>query len=180
MSRKWAMPSAWTFEIRPIKELLRRYVPYNGEGWADPFAGKNSPAELTNDLNPERNAKYHMDAFDFATNILEKENILLDGVLFDPPYSARQISEHYKEIGKKATALDTSANFYSRIKNKLAKQIKHGGYAISFGWNSVGFGKKNGFEIVEILLVSHGGSKNDTIVTVERKLEPRKEKKKLF
>lgn len=28
----------------------------------------------------------------------------------------------------------------------------------------------NGFEIIEILLVAHGGMHNDTIVTVERKL----------
>lgn len=34
----------------------------------------------------------------------------------------------------------------------------------------MGIGKKNGFEIIEILLVAHGGMHNDTIVTVERKL----------
>lgn len=33
-----------------------------------------------------------------------------------------------------------------------------------------GIGKTRGFEIVEILLVAHGGNHNDTIVTVERKL----------
>ncbi len=49
--------------------------------------------------------------------------------------------------------------------------IKVGGYAISFGWNSSGFGKKRGFEIIEILLVAHGGRHNDTIVTVERKVQ---------
>lgn len=32
-----------------------------------------------------------------------------------------------------------------------------------------GIGLKRGFEMIEILLVPHGGSKNDTIVTVERK-----------
>lgn len=45
-----------------------------------------------------------------------------------------------------------------------------GGVCISFGWNSMGIGKKNGFEIIEILLVAHGGMHNDTIVTVETKL----------
>ena len=35
---------------------------------------------------------------------------------------------------------------------------------------SNGIGKNRGFEMLEILLVPHGGSKNDTIVTVERKL----------
>lgn len=36
-------------------------------------------------------------------------------------------------------------------------------------WNSGGFGKNLGFEMIEILLVPHGGHHNDTIVTVERK-----------
>jgi hypothetical protein len=56
--------------------------------------------------------------------------------------------------------------------NPLANKIKVGGYCISFGWNSNGMGKNRGFEIVEILLVSHGGHHNDTIVTVERKVYP--------
>ena len=37
--------------------------------------------------------------------------------------------------------------------------------------NSIGIGKKKGFEIIEILLVCHGRAHNDTIVTVERKVQ---------
>jgi hypothetical protein len=92
-----------------------------------------------------------------------------EGGLFDPPYSYRQVSDHYKVIGKKATALDTSYNFYARVLDPMAKLIVTGGYCISFGWNSNGMGKKRGFRIVEILLVAHGMHHNDTIVTVERK-----------
>ena len=40
---------------------------------------------------------------------------------------------------------------------------------IRCGWNSGGIRKKYGFEIVEILMVAHGGWHNDTIVTVEVK-----------
>jgi len=46
--RFWAMPNKWTFTIKPIKELLAEEI--NGY-WIDPFAGKNSPASLTNDLD---------------------------------------------------------------------------------------------------------------------------------
>lgn len=163
------MPSAWTFSIKPINELLKRYKV--GEGWIDPFAGKFSSAEWTNDGHPDRNARFHLDAYEFANTceqLTGRPSFV--GVLFDPPYSNRQISEHYKEIGKKASALDTSARFYSRIKSELGRKVQKGGYAISFGWNTVGFGKKNGFEITEILLVSHGGARNDTLVTVEVKV----------
>ena len=163
LNRVWAMPSKWTFTIKPIKDLLEKYNV--GKGWIDPFAGMNSPAEITNDHNPLMNAKYHLEAEEFCKIIKGEFN----GVLFDPPYSYRQVSEHYKVLEKKATQLDTSTQFYNRAMNPVSHKIKIGGLAISFGWNSVGFGKNRGFRIIEILLVCHGGHHNDTIVTVEKK-----------
>jgi len=59
--------------------------------------------------------------------------------------------------------------YWGDIKNEMARIIKPHGIAICCGWSSGGIGKNRGFEILEILLVPHGGSKNDTIVTVERK-----------
>jgi len=168
INRAWAMPSMHTFTIKPIAELLSRYK--IGKNWIDPFAGENSPAEYTNDHNPEKPTKYHLEAIDFV-NELSGISSEFNGVLFDPPYSYRQVSEHYKVLGKKATQLDTSTNFYNRVLNPLSNIIKTGGYCISFGWNSNGMGKNRGFEIVEILLVAHGGHHNDTICTVERKFQ---------
>jgi hypothetical protein len=46
-----------------------------------------------------------------------------------------------------------------------------GGYAICCGWNSIGIGKKRGFKLIEVLLVCHGRLHNDTIVTVEQKVQ---------
>ena len=68
IERVWAMPSAWTFTIKPIKELLIEEVT---DGlWCDPFAGENSPAQVTNDINPERKATYHLDALEFLSGSL--------------------------------------------------------------------------------------------------------------
>lgn len=64
----------------------------------------------------------------------------------------------------------TQSSFWSRIKDEVSRIIELGGLTITFGWNSNGIGKTRGFEILEILLVAHGGNHNDTIVTVERKL----------
>ena len=167
--RTFAMPSAWTFTIKPIRTLLVEYKAMGLEKkgiWVDPFAGKNSPADITNDLNPKMPTDYHLDANVFAKQ-LEGE---YDGVLFDPPYSYRQVTEHYATMGIKANRLDTSSNFYNRVMDNLYKKIKMGGLAISFGWNSNGFGKKRGFEIIDGMLVAHGGHHNDTIVTIERKV----------
>lgn len=52
----------------------------------------------------------------------------------------------------------------------IGEIVKKDGYVITCGWNSGGIGKKYGFEIIEILLVPHGGWHNDTIITVERKV----------
>ena len=121
INREFARASAWTFTIPPIKNLLSRYC--EGE-WADPFAGYNSPARLTNDLDPEAPTEYHLEAGEFALQL--KDNSL-DGILFDPPYSYRQISEHYKAYGKTATAKDTSYNFYHRVMKAITPKLKIGG-----------------------------------------------------
>jgi len=159
------MPNRHTFLIKPIKELLQKHVK-GGIGWADPFCGENSPAEFTNDLNQNIKAKYHLEAKEFSKQLPSE----LNGILFDPPYSVRQISECYKGIGRKVFMTDTQMSFYSDAKNLLAPKIKLDGLVICFGWNSMGFGINRGFEMIEILLVPHGGAKNDTIVTVEKRV----------
>lgn len=164
ITRQWAMPSKDTFTIQPIRELLKRYCG-DGKGWIDPFAGDNSPAEITNDLNPDKPTTYHLHALDFAMQLNEG----FQGCLFDPPYSLRQVKECYQSIGCEEFLYQDTTHFPYDIKKAIAPKIKAGGYAICFGWNSIGFGKKLGFEMVEIMLISHGGWHNDTIVTVEMK-----------
>jgi hypothetical protein len=175
INRVRAGPSAWTFKIKPIAELLSRYIPEDGEGWVDPFAGNNSPAEFTNDHNPEKNARWHMEAEAFCkmmATMSHNTGVKFKGGLIDPPYSYRQITEHYQITeGRKAHSIETTSNFYNKVMNAICDSIEPGGYAISFGWNSNGFGKNRGFgdEPIEILIVAHGQHHNDTIVTVERK-----------
>ncbi len=168
MSRQWAMSSPDTFKISPITELINRYLA-EGEIWADPFVRNSIFKErctFTNDLNPKIKADCNLEATEFLKLI---PSGIVDGVLFDPPYSPRQIQECYGEIGIKVFTTDTNSSFYSLKKDEISRILRVGGLCISFGWNSVGMGKKRGFEILEILLVSHGGNKNDTIVTVEIK-----------
>lgn len=165
INRIWAMPSKWTFSIKPIIELLEKYNV--GKGWADPFTGNSQLAEYRNDLNPENiNAQYHLESSEFADIV--SENLM--GVLFDPPYSLHNVMQHYKSFGKEQFCKENPTGNYKKTRDILSKKIKPTGLVISFGWNSVGFGKKRGFKIIEILLVSHGGNRNDTIVTVEQKI----------
>lgn len=164
IDRIWAMPSRHTFTIKPIQKLIQRYVG-DGINWIDPFAGENSPAEITNDLNPDKPAKFHLHGKDFAQQLTGK----FKGVLFDPPYSLRQVKECYDEIGVKLFQ-DDAQKFPQNVKELIAPKIMNGGYAIAFGWNSQGFGRNLGFQMIEVLMIPHGRSHNDTIVTVEKKI----------
>lgn len=167
INRVWAMPNKYTFKIKPIKELLEREVT---EGlWIDPFANENSPAGVRNDLNPDiKNVQFNLDAIDFL-NMFASESV--DGVLFDPPYSFYELRRCYKNVGRDNYKWGELNNYWARCKDKIGKIVGIGGKTISFGWNSVGMGKKRGFEITEILLVCHGSVRNDTIITVERKMQ---------
>lgn len=174
--REWAMPNKATFSIKPIENLVKRVVlQYRNEmistGNAliiDPFSnGRRGIADITNDLNPDIECDYNMDALDFL-RIFDPNSV--DGVLFDPPYSPRQVSECYKKLDKTVNMETTQASFWGNMKREIGRIVKNGGFCITCGWNSGGIGKKYGFEIQEILIVAHGGWHNDTIVTVERKL----------
>lgn len=165
IERKWAMPNKWTFTIKPIADLLKEEVT---DGlWCDPFSGENSPAQVTNDLRENMPTTHHMDALEF---IKLQPTGHFDGVLFDPPYSITQAKQCYEGVGmEQLTVKPTSMKYWGDCKTEIARIIKPCGKAICFGWTSMGIGINRGFEMQRILLIPHGGSKNDTIVTVEIK-----------
>ena len=165
INRKWCMPNKNTFDIKPIKEIIDKYM-IDGV-IIDPFANKNKIATITNDLDEQYDTNYHMDATDFLKMF---EDNSVDMVLYDPPYSPRQVSECYKNLGKTVNMKTTQASYWSNQKKEIGRILKPNGIVITCGWNSGGIGKKYGMEIQEILLVPHGGWHNDTIVTVEKKI----------
>ncbi len=164
--RIWCMPSKNTFSIKPIRKLIAEEK--TDGTWVDPFANRSRIAELTNDLNPVFDTDYHIDALDFL-KIFSDESV--DGVLYDPPYSPRQVSECYQGFGMTVTQKTTQTTFWSLQKSEIARITKLGGKVISFGWNSMGIGIKRGFMLKRLLLVPHGGGRNDTICTVEIKIK---------
>lgn len=167
-TRIWAMPSADTFDIAPIGELVKRYL-RDSKVSVDPFARNKRWATYTNDLNPDTAAEYHLDALDFL-EMLRDTRTIADLVIFDPPYSARQVAECYQQVGRTVTMQDTQGKSWSDWKTAVSEIVPVGGVVLSCGWNTVGMGAKHSFELVEVLIVCHGGVHNDTLVTVERKL----------
>lgn len=162
ITRVWAMPNIWTFRVKPISKLLSRYVKQGG-GWVDPFSGESKLCEFRNDIETDQPSK--MDALEFLKTF---EDNSIQGVLFDPPYSVEQCLRRYTP---KQGGTAGRAEYWARCKDEIARIIKAGGIAISFCWDSVGMGGKRGFKIEEIMLVCHGACHNDTIVTVDRKVQ---------
>lgn len=168
INRSWAMPNKHTFDIKPINKLIHKYLrPHDEQLSIDPFANKNKLAHITNDIDPFYDTDFNLDATKFLQNFSDDS---VDFVLYDPPYSPRQVSEVYKSLDLTVNMQTTQSSYWGDQKKEIARILKQGNYCITFGWNSGGVGKTHGFEIVEILLVAHGGWHNDTICTVERKI----------
>lgn len=140
------MPNKRTFQIKPIAKL--RAEELTGPV-CDPF-----PFEGT------------VDCFDYLKEIPGES---FDFGELDPPYTKRQVAEHYRNNGL-LTGWHTSAGWIAKVKDEMARVIKPGGKVITYAYNSSGLGKKRGFEITRVLLVPHGAEHNDTICTVEKKL----------
>ena len=156
------MPSRWTFEIGPIAEFVARHT-VGKQRIVDPFCGRSTLAQWRTDI------AFGPDAETFL-RVLKLDGVRADCVIFDPPYSPRQISECYKAAGLPVTREDTqNARLYASVRALLAELLEPGGIALSFGWQSNGFGRD--WETLEILLVQHGGAHNDTICVAQRKPE---------
>lgn len=165
-NRVWEMPNSNTFSINCIEKLIHKYLKPEMLS-IDPFSNTSKLASITNDLNPLYNTSYNLDAVDFL-KIFDDNSI--DFVFYDPPYSLRQVSECYKNVGIEVTNETTQSNWRTKHINEISRILKPNGIFMCFGWNSNGIGKVRGMEMIEILLVAHGGSHNDTIITVEKKI----------
>lgn len=162
------MPNAATFSIQPIGEFVRAYLACSKVS-VDPFARDRDWATYTNDIDPATSAQWHEDAETFC-RVLEAKGVSADLALFDPPYSPRQISEHYKSAGLPVTGADTqNGRLYRRVRDALEPLLAPGAIVLSFGWQSAGMGIGRGYELLETLLVAHGGGHNDTICIAEKK-----------
>lgn len=171
IERTWAMPNGNTFTIPPIKKFVEEYVMSvdvcNGGEIIDPFANSCEYGTITNDLNPEYETTYHMDALEFLKTMGAEE---ADLVLYDPPYSITQAAQLYKAYGKEKLEINVAnMKYWAECKSQIARILKPDGVCLSFGWNTNGIGVGRGFEIERILIVAHGGSKNDTLCVAERK-----------
>ena len=121
INREWAMPNSKTFKVKPIKELIKRYVK-NSDLVIDPFANEYSIKNeiickkyISNDIDTSFDTDYHLEAQEFM-KLFDDNSV--DVILFDPPYSSRQISECYKKLNKTVTMNDTNSGYFTKFKKQ--------------------------------------------------------------
>lgn len=177
-NRTWAMPNKNTFKIKPLYTQIEQVVSKYGIGSqvtvVDPFANAHEVLSelsekygftlMTNDLNPEFDTSFHLDALEFLKCVPDNS---ADIIMYDPPFSLRQVSESYKHFGREVTMETTQASWRAKHLDEIQRIIRPNGTACCFGWNSNGVGKKRDFKLTNIEMVAHGGSHNDTIMTTE-------------
>jgi len=125
--------------------------------WAHPY---------TNDLNPDTAAQDHLDALEWCR--LMRSRLLQSGekvglAILDPPFSDRQAGELYGTPNLYAS----DAGKLTAIFRKVGDMVAPGGYIIKAGYNTNPFHPC--FDLVEVRMVYHGGTANDTVFSVWRK-----------
>ncbi|WP_324758182.1 hypothetical protein [Haloarcula montana] len=120
----------WTFQTKKVRDELLSWL----EGRVlNAFAGKtrlsdykNGIEEVRNDLNPERDADYHVDAVELGQMFDENT---FDVVVLDPPFDQTQSDELYDGL---------HARDMGDIRRAVAPLVKPGGRIVEFGWDMWG------------------------------------------
>ena len=162
----WAMPNKNTFSIKPIREMIDKYVK-DANVIVDPYSNSSRIGTIRNDIDKQYDTDYHLDATEFL-KVLDDE--CADVVLYDPPYSLHQLKTVYNKKDGSVNTLDNNDGYWDNQKKELYRITKKGGYVLTFSWSSYGIGREYGFENEEVLTVAHGGTHRDTIVVACKKV----------
>ncbi len=172
----WAMPNKATFSIPPIKKFIDKWIPDKDVVIVDPFRGESDIGNLTNDIRETR-----IDSLVWLKSIPAG---IADVVLFDPPYTPRQLKECYNSLG--LSLHDTTAGYWARLRDEVVRISHKGTIVLSFGYGASHIGTKRGydieeglivlqtekqgeFDIVDGLMILHGSLHNATICMAEVK-----------
>jgi hypothetical protein len=154
--RAWHMPSPRPFQTPAIAKLIE-----------EECAGV--PKEKIIDLFPYNATR---DAFELLKSLPDSS---VGVFLIDPPYSKKQAEDIYRDHGKEhgisMVSWESPKEYWTEFRKEIARVLEPEGKCITLAWNSQGTGKGLGFEITRILQVAHGGNRNDTIVTVDKKIK---------
>ena len=78
---------------------------------------------------------------------------------------------YFDKLNLKIDKRYTRTEYWSKLKKEISRILKKDGYAISIGYNSGGIGKTNGFNIEDILILSHISFNRDIFCVIEKKMK---------
>lgn len=134
-----------------------KHLHYLGSKGCDPFARNCEWAyPYTNDIDPNTNAHYGMDALDFLKHW---DDNFFDYVIWDPPFSKRQADEIYEGHNN----VYTVPGYVKECFDEIFRILKPGGMVLKLGYNST---CPQGFQIEKGYIVNMGGNINDIIMTI--------------
>ena len=142
----------------------------------DPFARNSFTTQLeyavTNDLNPVMPTDYHLEANDFCELILKEHGeAQYDIILWDPPYTLRQLKELYDGIGMHLFQ-EQVQNMWGRALKACDKLLKVNGHFISLGYTTKGIrSRKFVTDEIHVFQSNHTPDAYDTLLTVQRKVQ---------
>lgn len=148
----------WTFKTRMVREVV--------EGWLlgrvlNACAGKTKLSHngeiVRNDLNPERDADYHVDVCE-ATKHFDAHSF--DTVVFDPPFDQAQADEHYESMHARQLA---------PARKELSHLVRPGGVFLELGWNMHSPSSFDGWTREQLHIYNRGPTLQPVFLTVDRR-----------
>lgn len=172
INKVWAIPNKSIFECLPIKNFLVRYLSMSKDS-IDPFAADSTLTNYRNDPNPNSSAPYHMKALEFLKMLrLTHKSLHSNLVLFNPPYLLCRFKERYESVGLHYGQKDEwELNRWVVERDVIKDLVTLGGFVLNFGQTTNRMGRKRGFQIEELLVISYNGAHKDTLCIAEKKIK---------
>lgn len=131
----------------------------------DPFARNCKWADITNDLNPNTEAKYHLDVIEFLELVLKNHGERsVKCLLFDPPFSSSQYQKYAKDNPLQLSNIYSTPGKIKSIFKLVEKLIMPGGVIVKLGYNTTRPIK--GYELNYLSITCFGGNHNDVMCSI--------------
>lgn len=128
----------------------------------DPFARHCKWGTIRNDMDPEiKTVHYNLESLEFMRKMKTNSAKM---VLFDPPFSDRQAKKY--ELGD-TNLYCTGDGRIGKLCKEVERVLKPGGVMVKLGYNSSKPTKN--FDLLELMVVNFGGTRNDVILSIWRK-----------
>lgn len=128
----------------------------------DPFARNCKWGTIRNDMDDSiKTVHYHLESLDFM-KLMKTNSAKM--VLFDPPFSKSQSKKY--SVGD-TNLYCTGDGRIGKLMKEIERVLKPGGILLKLGYNSSKPSKN--FDLLEIIVVNFGGTRNDVIVSIWKK-----------